>query len=906
MPAGESCISHATTLNNLLGICNESFSLRPIQCRNVTLINTDVLGTDSAACEETAVAMNSFLDLYQPGASLRSAIECTPGGFLKSNANCPETVGILNQIIDATQDGTFTDCSLSTPTTTPSTTSSSTATTTATSTVTSTATITLFDPAAVCFELGGTNYFAVESHLTCVDYASALNALASSCGPTAGALSCDARNGVSFQRSISSCFSTAQALNAALAEFTFAGEPESGSGAQPVAMPATLGCTLGGYLKIDGDCSVGVQNMNSMLRALRDGSFTNCVRSSPTTTATTTVTSTVTSTATSTVTTTPTTAAPIAAPEVGTPVSFLGSLSVTGPFQDDPNLNESFGSAEVTVYTAAPETRRRRQTVTSIAASHNATVLEIILLNVGSSDSDLSGGLYTGTCGEEGTAVPSLFGNLECIDDGVGGANCSAQFVTGKVLTVEAMANMSVRVFNASISKNAEVDGEIALCTVVARLEASTAADSKDELGATSRTLMIVVISSIALLIIFAVWYKKSTRAPNKVHPDQVGGTDDTEVLETDNWPRPDRRADVNTDPFEKEDTVLDPRRSRVSKHRRNQSKADPFETTEVNATTHSRVATRAAPSIGEDPHLPPLRVAESAPPQSSDGSSLGSTHSVDEIGPLSPQTQRSGSGGPTPLPPALSPVVRGAPMGNLPMPPLPAALNQSPRAGIMKAPRMPPRSMPPIRSTIPIARASFARPGTPETLVLPPSPPKGFLAGTLTRTDGPGDAPDPFNVPARPRLSLSREGGRVRSSSSELSGQPAPALAMPPRPSPASKIAADLRARQPQETPSPQGPTATIPANILSLCKKMSIAFHRIISTEKVKLSTIFHTSFDANGTGMITHHEFVAGVSKIGAQLNLSQIDDLFAYLDAGSKGHLVMRDFGEIVKPFRKRKD
>ena len=117
-------------------------------------------------------------------------------------------------------------------------------------------------------------------------------------------------------------------------------------------------------------------------------------------------------------------------------------------------------------------------------------------------------------------------------------------------------------------------------------------------------------------------------------------------------------------------------------------------------------------------------------------------------------------------------------------------------------------------------------------------------------------------------------------------------------------------RLSQSRSTSSMDGSNATtnappVPPRILKSCKKMAVALQRAAAGNKIRLSDMYHT-FDSSRQGRVTLDQFAAGAYALDAPLSEHDVADLFNHIDSGNKGFLTLKDFAEIVRPFRKRRD
>ena len=112
-----SCIIHDLLSCRIMATCPSATGT--IQC---TSLGTDALLTDSedaASCSNTAIALNAALAEYRGPGSSNGDFTCTMGTYLVGTSadSCAAQATTLNSMMQAYTDGSFRECSITTPTT---------------------------------------------------------------------------------------------------------------------------------------------------------------------------------------------------------------------------------------------------------------------------------------------------------------------------------------------------------------------------------------------------------------------------------------------------------------------------------------------------------------------------------------------------------------------------------------------------------------------------------------------------------------------------------------------------------------------------------------------------------------------------------------------------------------------
>ena len=289
---GARCGPLLLRLQELVNMCTGEdvvFSCNPDVVEGHRLIET-VADT----CLDTVGSVNAVISSFtRGGVEAADAFGCSGKGLIKDLSGGCGAMELLNEAVEQFQEGTFSDCVITTQTTTGTSTDTSTATTTesttpittVTSTQTTTVTSTPWTSRLECFASGGADYVGVEAGENCGLQAGQLNALLTACADETAyteRFQCTVVGGrnVIAAPSLQECVAALPLVNEALVEYAF-----------PLTSTELLSCTVDGFLKSE----VGCAPVTDLDRAVHDhmyGTFTGCKLTTPTTTQTTTPTST--------------------------------------------------------------------------------------------------------------------------------------------------------------------------------------------------------------------------------------------------------------------------------------------------------------------------------------------------------------------------------------------------------------------------------------------------------------------------------------------------------------------------------------------------------------------------------------------------------------------------------------
>ncbi len=285
LPLPHQCESTAATLSSLGQRCVAALTTQA-NCSVFVSAQfqpaASLFSVSLGGCPAFADALNRVVQQYSRG-TVRQPIGCTASGILKVNVGCTEVVSVLNRAIESFQDGTFTECTLSTPTTTATTSEATTVTTTVSTTATTTATTTSLNGNFECAAFSGQSYITVARSKSCARQTGELGILAGVCGRALGStipsdafgnfVTCIEIDGISFTvlRTVGDVTAW---LNHAIAEAGFPGN----------AITDTLDTTIEGFLvSASGtSCDRGVARLNAAFDLFQSGgNLLRSVRSPP-------------------------------------------------------------------------------------------------------------------------------------------------------------------------------------------------------------------------------------------------------------------------------------------------------------------------------------------------------------------------------------------------------------------------------------------------------------------------------------------------------------------------------------------------------------------------------------------------------------------------------------------------
>lgn len=338
---GATCLEQAEILSRIASDCGADAS--SVKCASSELSSgTPLFAGDS--CSKAAEAVNRLVGEYVSvahGDASRATAVCNLAGYIKVKGACAPFADILNDVVRDVQNGVLNNkCDITTQTTTATTSE----TTSASTTVTSTA----YKEGIECTEVAGSALLIGGSGSTCVRVSKDLSAMASECGHGDVVIKCKDTAVGPVLLDAEACAETMKALNTLLDGY---------STGQTIG---TLTCELGGYLKDDVDCPSTVAVLTDALAAYHGGIFTNCVRSTATTTVSSTASSSATTTQSRTATNTDTSTA-----------TTSGSSSATSTASSSPTTSASTtgtSSASTTASTSASATATNSASSTATAS----------------------------------------------------------------------------------------------------------------------------------------------------------------------------------------------------------------------------------------------------------------------------------------------------------------------------------------------------------------------------------------------------------------------------------------------------------------------------------------------------------------------------------------------------------
>jgi hypothetical protein len=839
----------------------------------------------------------------------------------------------------------------------------------------------------------GGEFIAADTNGSCVDNV-ALNALVSSCDPLAASLSCNGDASNILQSG--SCSRIARAINFALGEFAFrselqpsnwprlpassdtgvepgSGSRDSGSGgggaydddyfANPPIVGDSVGCTLGGFLKVHGNCEEVVSGLNAMTSAFLDGLFTGCARTTATTTLTTTATFTTTTTPTTTQTTTATTTPiPVIVPDVE-PEEYQGNfITLEGEYATFFSSTE--GTATLSLYnvplktvvdSAARRRNVRQAVVVSAGFAQNKTVLNIALQNfpLNFSFGDAKVGLFNGKCSSTDSSVllSELLGDVTCDDDGDAQTTAAAGGGGGAVSCASLRGTVELplqETLDSGVSVRIVVsDGTTVMCAAMVPMftRASAASPSKTGSWLDNTWLIVVIVVPIIFLVLVLVvslvernHHKRKSKA---VHPEDgevdvvpgpKAGNDDNNNNNSDDddkWPSMPRR-EQRPDPFASIDLAKgaqdDAKGGTSSTATKHASAIAPLPELRRSATLpHDRGGSLVAPPLpGRLPSVRNTSMVVTTPSVDPSSSSSAGSQPVAGKKKALPPVRRGSLDKPLPqqqskgdpfeinsAPPTgawsgapgnrpITPDPFGSTGGSAPGTPTPGVE----RAEVVSAPLAAAHGATPLA---PVAEDATAAPATLPRRPSMPSIPAATVKSLGLVGDGGGGAADTKGLRTTMQAASAFNKGPLPPRAMPTLGRPSTSSLPPVKQlNPAMREKILQLSEEAKALAAADAGIDHVPPNILRLCKIVSVAIKKEMMSKSTRLSHVY-TAIDVDGNKKVTLLQFTDGLNRIGTQiLTDAEAQELFKYADAGAKGYLTMADFGRIFAPFRKKAD